>query len=154
MNNYSNILNVDNFLFLLENFNEDIKLNICRTIMNQVVLNSESKISDPYLAFSLLKVGKYLHDSIEIKSTDQQRQEISDVLNKFIRKIDFGIDFENHLNILTEARGIFSELDEVIETLVLEVHRICINTHNIVKGKHNQKTLRFCKVNIILHRFA
>ena len=70
MNNYSNILNVDNFLFLLENFNQDIKLNICRTIMNQVVLQSESKISDPYLAYSLLKVGKIIHDSVELNNTD------------------------------------------------------------------------------------
>lgn len=147
MNNYSNILNVDNFLFLLENFNQDIKLNICRTIMNQVVLQSESKISDPYLAYSLLKVGKIIHDSVELNNTEIQRKEVSDTLNKFIRKIDFGVDFENHINILTEARGTFYELDEVIETLVLEVHRICINTYNIVKAKHNSKTLRFCKVN-------
>ena len=42
--------------------------------MNQVVLKSESKISDPYLAYSLLKVGKYLHDSIELNSTDTQKK--------------------------------------------------------------------------------
>ena len=154
MNSYSNILNVDNFLFLIENFNSEIKINICHTILNQVInggikSNSESdpnKISDPYLAYSLLKIGKIIHDSIEISSFDNKKKEISDILIKFIRKIDFGIDFENHLNILTEARGNFYDLDDVIEVLISESLRIAAETFKIVKGKHNKKTLRFCKV--------
>jgi len=148
MNSYSNILNVDNFLFLIENFNSDIKINICHTILNQVIngKSEDSKISDPYLAYSLLKIGKIIHDSIEISSFDNKKKEISDILIRFIRKIDFGIDFENHLNILTEARGNFYDLDEVIEVLIGEALRIASETFKIVKGKHNKKTLRFCKV--------
>lgn len=145
INNYSNILNVDNFLYLLENFNVDIKLNICHTILAQII-DSNDKIKDVYLAFSLLKIGKFIHDSVEVFSPESKRKEISNLLSLFIRKVDFGIDFENWLNFLTEARGMYSDLDDVIELLICEVARICILTYKMVKGKHNKKTLRFCKV--------
>jgi hypothetical protein len=145
INNYSNILNADNFLYLLENFNEQIKLNICHTILTQII-NSGEKIADPYLAFSLLKIGKYIHDSIDISSPESKKKEISEILINFIRKVDFGLDYENLLNFLTEARGNYSDLDEVIELLVQEVQRVCMQTCRVVKGKHNKKTLRFCKV--------
>jgi hypothetical protein len=150
INNYSNILNVDNFLYLLENFNDTIKLNICHTILTQII-DSNEKINDPYLAFSLMKIGKYLHDSVEISNGDKainiaRKKEISEILINFIRKVDFGMDYENHLNFLTEARGSYTDIDEVIELLITEVQRICVLTNKIVKGKHNKKTLRFCKV--------
>lgn len=150
INNYSNILNVDNFLYLLENFDADIKLNICHAILEQII-NSSGKISDPYLAFSLLKIGKYIHDSVQEYSSEKvakttRRREVANLLMSFIKKVDFGVDYENHLNFLTEARGNYSDLDEVVELLILEVQRICIHTYKVVKGKHNKKTLRFCKV--------
>jgi hypothetical protein len=157
INNYSNILNVDNFLYLLENFNAEIKLNICHTILSHIIESSE-KITDPYLAFSLLKIGKYIHDSVEIYSSAttndksssinlvNRKKEVAEILTNFIKKVDFGIDYENHLNFLTEARGNYTDIDEIIELLITEVQRICIQTFKIVKGKHNKKTLRFCKV--------
>jgi hypothetical protein len=145
ISNYSNILNADNFLYLLENFKPEVKLNICNTILSQIV-EGEVKISDTYLAFSLLRIGKYVHDSIDVFTPDSKRKNIANTLSNFIRKVDFGIDYENLLNFYTEARGAYSELDEVIELLVKEVQRICIDTLKIIKGKHNKKTLRFCKV--------
>ena len=74
MSNTSNILNVDNFLILLENFNSDIKLNLCNTIMQQLIYKENKSINDPYLAFSLLKIGKYIHDSIDIFSNDNNKR--------------------------------------------------------------------------------
>lgn len=152
INNYSNILNVDTFLYLLENFNQDIKLNICHTILSQII-ESNDKIRDPYLAFSLLKIGKYIHDGVEVYDSNTnssniitKRKEVAEILTNFIKKVDFGIDYENLLNFFTEARGSYSDLDEVIEMLINEVQGISIETHKIVKGKHNKKTLRFCKV--------
>jgi hypothetical protein len=32
------------------------------------LINQKNKITDTYLAFSLLKIGKYIHDSVEIFS--------------------------------------------------------------------------------------
>ena len=143
--NYSGILSGDNFLFLLENFTPEIKLNICNTIINQIIQQKE-KIKDPYLAFSLLKIGRYIHDSIEVFSPAQKKKEVADILINFIYKIDFGIDYETYLNFLTEARSYYTDLEEVIEVLIKEVQKIAIQTYKIVKGKHNKKTMRFCKV--------
>lgn len=145
INNYSNILNADNFLYLIENFNADIKLNICNAILNQII-NSSEKINDPYLSFSLLKIGKNIHDSIDANTPQETKSTISSLLINFIKKVDFGIDYENLLNFYTEARGAYSDLEDVIEVLIKEVQRVCIHTYKLVKGKHNKKTLRFCKV--------
>ena len=143
--NYSGILSGDNFLFLLENFTPELKLSICNTIITQII-QQKDKIKDPYLAFSLLKIGRYVHDSVEVFSPPQKKKEVANILINFIYKIDFGIDYETYLNFLTEARAYYTDLEEVIEVLIKEVQKIAINTYKIVKGKHNKKTLRFCKV--------
>ena len=143
--NYNSILSGDNFLFLLQNFNPEMKLNICHTIFKQLI-NQKEKITDTYLAFSLLKIGKFIHDSIEIFSPAEKRKEVSDILTKFINKIDFGMDFENYFNFLTEARAAYYELDSITELLIKCVQKTAIQTYKSVKGKHNKKTMRFCKV--------
>ena len=143
--NYNSILSGDNFLFLLQNFNPEMKLNICNTIFKQLI-NQKDKITDTYLAFSLLKIGKFIHDSIEIFSPPEKKKEVSDILIKFINKIDFGMDFENYLNFLSEARAAYCELEIVTELLVKCVQKTAIQTYKSVKGKHNKKTMRFCKV--------
>ena len=143
--NYNSILSGDNFLFLLQNFNPEMKLNICHTIFKQLI-NQKDKITDTYLAFSLLKIGKFIHDSIDIFSPPEKRKEVSDILTKFINKIDFGMDFENYFNFLTEARAAYYELDSITELLIKCVQKTAIQTYKSVKGKHNKKTMRFCKV--------
>ena len=143
--NYNSILSGDNFLFLLQNFNPEMKLNICHTIFKQLT-NQKEKITDTYLAFSLLKIGKFIHDSIEIFSPPEKRKEVSDILTNFINKIDFGMDFENYLNFLTEARSAYYELDSITELLIKCVQKTAIQTYKSVKGRHNKKTMRFCKV--------
>ncbi|MCQ2816762.1 MAG: hypothetical protein MJ252_05795 [archaeon] len=143
--NYSGILSGDNFLYLIENFTPEIKLNICNTIIRQIT-QSKEKIKDTYLGFSLLKIGKFIHDSVEIFDPPQKKKEVSEMLINFIRKIDFGVDYETYLNFLTEARACYSSFEAVTEVLVKEVHKIAINTYKMVKGKHNKKTMRFIKV--------
>jgi hypothetical protein len=122
-----------------------MKLNICNTIFKQLI-NQKNKITDTYLAFSLLKIGKYIHDSVEIFSPPEKKKEVSDILTTFINKIDFGLDFENYFNFLTEARAAYYELDSITELLVKCVQKTAIQTYKSVKGKHNKKTMRFCKV--------
>ena len=147
--NYQSILSGDNFLFLLENFEPEMKLNICHTIMQQLI-EQKDKITDLYLSLSLLKIGKFIHDSIEVFDPEQKKNEISEILIKFIRKIDFGIDFENYLTFLTEARASYSDLPKVIELLIKEVQKIAINIYKILKGKHNKKTMRFVKICVLI----
>ena len=98
------------------------------------------------MSFSLLKIGKFIYDSIEIFSPPEKKKEVTDILIKFINKIDFGMDFENYLNFLSEARAAYCELEAVTELLVKCVQKTAIQTYKSVKGKHNKKTMRFCKV--------
>ena len=106
---------------------------------NATVNRTKDKITDLIVIFSLLKIWKFIHDSIEVFDPEQKKNEISEILIKFIRKIDFGIDFENYLTFLTEARASYSDLPKVIELLIKEVQKIVINIYKILKGKHNKK---------------
>ena len=56
------------------------------------------------------------------------------------------MDFENYLNFLTEARSAYYELDSITELLIKCVQKTAIQTYKSVKGRHNKKTMRFCKV--------
>ena len=143
--NYSNILNGDNFLFLLENFAPEMKLNICNTIFKQLTTQKD-KITDTFLAFSLLKIGKFIHDSVEPSSSEEEKKRVNDLLITFIRKIDFGLDYENYLNFLTESRASYTNFQEITEVLIKQVQKIAIQTYKLVKGRHNKKTMRFCKI--------
>jgi hypothetical protein len=49
-----------------------MKLNICHTIMQQL-FEQKDKIIDLYLSLSLLKIGKFIHDSIEVFDPEQKK---------------------------------------------------------------------------------
>jgi hypothetical protein len=78
-------------------------------------------------------------------SSEAEISRISKTICKIIRKIDFGRDLDKTLNVLTTARGLFINLDEVTETLISTVITLSAKAHAIVKGKHSQKTLSFVK---------
>lgn len=157
MHNSSNILNIENFLIFIDNFQKDIKLNISYTILKQVISDENSSINDPYLAYVLLKIIKYIHDCLLFNkdildqlSTNTQIEDIYKNVEKLIvmmiDKLDFGYDYESYFNFLCEIRSNIYEMQLVIERIIIEVHKICYNTFNILKGKNSKKTLRFIKV--------
>jgi len=78
-------------------------------------------------------------------SSEQEINRISKMICKIVRKIDFGRDLDKTLNVLTTARGLFINLDEVTETLISIVINLATKAHAIVKGKHSTKTLTFAK---------
>lgn len=49
------------------------------------------------------------------------------------------------LDVYTNARGLFINLDQVTECLIQQVFQIAARAHSFVKGKHSQKTLAFVK---------
>ena len=122
-----------------------MKLNICNTIFKQLTTQKD-KITDTFLSFSLLKIGKFIHDSVEPSSPAEEKKRVNDLLITFIRKIDFGLDYENYLNFLTDARASYCNFQEIIEVLIKQVQKIAIQTYKLVKGRHNKKTMRFCKI--------
>lgn len=67
---------------------------------------------------SVFQIAKTLHDKIDSMSTEEENKRISKTISKIIRKIDFGRDLDKTLNVLTTARGLFINLDDVTETLI------------------------------------
>ena len=63
-------------------------------------------------------MAKSLHDKIDSMSSDEEINRISGIISQIIKKIDFGKDLDKTLNVLTTARGLFINLDEVTETLI------------------------------------
>jgi hypothetical protein len=52
-------------------------------------------------------------------STEEETKRISKTLCKIVAKIDFGRDLDKTLNVYTTARGLFINLDDVTEQLIL-----------------------------------
>jgi hypothetical protein len=78
-------------------------------------------------------------------SSEEEIKRISKTICRIIQKIDFGKDLEKSLNVYTIARGLFINLDDVTEALILEVVMLASRAHAYIKGRHNQKTLSFVK---------
>lgn len=158
MHNSSNILNIENFLIFIDNFQRDVKLNICYTILQQVIMEDKKSINDPYLSYVLLKIIKYIHDCLLFNRNMLEKKEDTNIENNkiyqdveelivlMINKLDFGFDYESYFNFLCEVRANIYEMQRVIERVLMEVHKICYNTYSILNGKNTKKSLRFIKV--------
>ena len=70
---------------------------------------------------------------------------MSDVIVQLIKKVDHGKDLDKTLNVLTDARGLFINLDRVTECLINEVINLANRCHALCRGKHTQKTQTFVK---------
>ncbi len=158
MHNSSNILNIENFLIFIDNFQRDVKLNICYTILQQVIMEDKKTINDPYLSYVLLKIIKYIHDCLLFNRNMLEKKEDTNIENNkiyqdveelivlMINKLDFGFDYESYFNFLCEIRANIYEMQRVIVRVLMEVHKICHNTFSILNGKNTKKSLRFVKV--------
>ncbi len=78
-------------------------------------------------------------------SDDREVKRVSHIISSLIKKVDHGKDFDKTLNVFTEARGLFINLDYVTETLIFETLNLGVKCHAVVGGRHNQKTLNFVK---------
>ncbi|XP_062553842.1 VPS35 endosomal protein sorting factor-like [Armigeres subalbatus] len=141
------VLALDNFLPMLDLFQkESIKLDVCKSILNSYrTACTEAYISDPVVTNALMYISKVLNDSVNALTSEDERRQISNLISHFIRKVDFGRDFEQQLSFYVEARSAFSNLDHVYSTLIHCVNRLATSTRRIVKGQHTNKTAAFVK---------
>lgn len=70
---------------------------------------------------------------------------ISNLISSFIKKVDYGRDFEQQLTFYVDARAAFPNFDDVFVTLVHCVNKLAIDTRRIVNGQHTRKTDAFVK---------
>ena len=141
---FSELIGFENLLGLLNYFPVSVKNKLCEMMLNFFV-EHHPKLQDGFLIHSVFQIAKTLHDKIDAMSTDEEIKRVSKTISKIVRKIDFGRDLDKTLNVLTTARGLFINLDDVTETLISQVCQLSTRAHTFVKGKHNQKTKSFIK---------
>ena len=116
---------------------------------NKTIMDAFSKtagtFSDPVLINNLTHVARRLHDSLDSLSFDDERRQLGLLINAFVRKIDFGRDFEQQLSFFVDCRAAFANLDAVKDTLVLGVAALAMRTRSHVRGRHSKRTAGFVK---------
>jgi len=107
--------------------------------------DKEDKLKDGFLIHSILQLAKTLHDKIDFMSEEREVKRVSNIISRLVKKVDHGKDLDKTLNVFTEARGLFINLDQVTETLIFETINLAVRCHAYCKGRHNAKTLNFVK---------
>ncbi|XP_017073522.1 VPS35 endosomal protein sorting factor-like [Drosophila eugracilis] len=151
MQNYRSIellLIQPNFLPYLDLFQkESVRVEVCKNILSFYKQNSDEYTCDAVVTNALMYLGKILNDSVNALSVEDERRQISQLINVFIHKVHFGRDLEQQLSFYVEARGTFSNLDAVYVTLV---HAACkLATRNRSKSTGFVKAcIAYCFITI------
>lgn len=102
---------------LIDLFHQEVyKIEACKTIVT--ACNVIPRINDPIITNSVMFLCSILHDSINALTVEDERRQISELLCAIVRKVDYGKDFEQQLSFYVEARGSYSNLDNVLAQLV------------------------------------
>ncbi|XP_046855573.1 VPS35 endosomal protein-sorting factor-like isoform X2 [Xenia sp. Carnegie-2017] len=146
LHDFSVLFSMNNFHSFLDMFQkESVKADACRLIMESFCRYQKETTDDPVIVNGLMFVSKILHDSVSSLSTTDEKRAIGQLVTGFVRKIDYGRDFEKQLNFYVEARAMFCNLDAVLVCLVQCVNLLSMKTRKIMKGKHSRKTAAFIR---------
>ncbi|PFX19482.1 UPF0505 protein C16orf62-like [Stylophora pistillata] len=146
MHDFSVLVSMDKFLPFLDMFQkESIKVDVCKLILEAFVKYQEEPTNDPVVVNALLYVCKTMHDSVNALTLIDERRVIGHLITGFLRKIDFGRDFERQLDSYVDARSSFSSLETVLVMLVESVNLLAMRTREVVKGNHTRKTAAFIR---------
>ncbi|CAB4030945.1 Hypothetical predicted protein, partial [Paramuricea clavata] len=146
LHDFSLLFSMNNFLRFLDLFQkESVKTDACRLIMEAFCRYQTESTNDPVIVNGLMFVCKTLHDSVSSLTLDDEKRATGQLVTGFVRKIDYGRDFEQQLNFFVEARASFCNLDPVLVCLVQCVNLLSMKTRTIVKGNHTRKTAAFIR---------
>lgn len=141
---FSKLSAMDNFMPLVDLLYGEVKVKVNREIL-ECFCRDVQPTTDPVLINTMFEVGKNVHDSINSLSFDDEIRQIAGLLSVFIKKINYGMDFEKQLNFYVECRRAFGNLDSVKQTLVIVAVGLAMRTHQVVKGKHTKRTAAFVR---------
>ena len=141
---FEQLLALDNFMPLLDLLERDYKFSSCKSVLESFAKN-QKPTNDAVIIQTAFEVARGLHDSIDSLTFEDERREVANLIVQFIRKIEFGNDLEQQLNIFVECRAAFTNLDTVTRELVMRVTLLAMTAHRFVKGKHTKKTAAFVK---------
>jgi hypothetical protein len=133
---FSELIGFENLLGLLNYFPQSMKQKLCE-MMLRFFCEKDEKLKDGFLIHSILQLAKTLHDKIDFMSDEREINRVSSIIASLIKKVDHGKDLDKTLNVFTEARGLFINLDFVTETLIFETLNLAIRCHAMVQGRHN-----------------
>ncbi|XP_076067854.1 VPS35 endosomal protein-sorting factor-like isoform X2 [Oratosquilla oratoria] len=146
IHHFHTLYSMSNFQQLLGLFQRDsVGVEVTRCVVQALVNQHEGSLSDPTPIAQILTLCSTMHDSVNALTTEDERRQITHLINAFILKVDFGIDFEQQLDFYVEARGAFSNLEGVLVNLVQCVCHLTMLTFRGVRGHHSGKTAAFVR---------
>uniref|UniRef100_T1JKK3 VPS35 endosomal protein-sorting factor-like n=1 Tax=Strigamia maritima TaxID=126957 RepID=T1JKK3_STRMM len=146
MHDFSVLFAMDKFLPFVDMFQkESVKVDMCKLIMEAFSRNQLDYTNDPVIINAMMFIAKTAHDSVNALTVEDEKRQIANCIIAFIRKVNFGRDFEQQLNFYVETRQSFSNLEPVLIQLVHHVSSLAMQTRNVVKGHHTRKTAAFAR---------
>lgn len=143
---FSELFGMSKFLPFLDLFQKEaVKVEACKSVLRAFQSAGTATTKDSIVISGLMYICKALHNSVNALTLEDQRRDISALLNYFIMSVDHGRDFSEQLEFYVECRASFSNLDPVLCYLVQSVDKLAVTTLNIVKGNHNKKTSGFIR---------
>lgn len=143
----SGLLSLESFLSFLDEFSLQKKSEICHKIVEHFAREEITfTVSNPLMIHALFAVTRVVHDSIDVREHSPEFVDrVSRLICRFLKNLNFGRNLEQHLQVLTDARASFINLEVVTETLVFAVLDIAMRAYRLVGGRHNLKTHAFLK---------
>ena len=130
---------------LVDLLSGEVQIRVNKSIL-ECFCKDASPTTDPVLINTIFEVGKIIHDSINSMSFSDEIRQISNLISIFIKKINYGMDFEKQLNFYVDCRRAFANLDAVKKTLVLVAAGLAMKTHSVIRGNHTKRTAAFVRV--------
>ncbi|KAI5736076.1 hypothetical protein M8J77_026343 [Diaphorina citri] len=115
------ILGMEHLLPYLELLRDENRLDVCKNLMKAVYETSPEPIHDVIIVNTIMTLCKFLHNSLNALSVDDERRQVSQLLCDFITRAQV---YGNQLSFYVDAREAFSNLDPVIIALVHCVNKL------------------------------
>ncbi|XP_065659614.1 VPS35 endosomal protein-sorting factor-like isoform X3 [Hydra vulgaris] len=142
---FNMVITMNNFFPFLDMFQKDsVKVEASKIVMNGFI-KSNSVLSDPAKINSLMLICKTMHNSVSELSLDDDKRIIGNLISSFVLTVTYERDFEKQLEFYVDARASFSNMDTVLIVLIQCVNRLAVQTQQVVKGNHTQKTAAFIR---------
>ncbi|TYG57124.1 hypothetical protein ES288_D02G083400v1 [Gossypium darwinii] len=127
-----------------------------RGIVNMHILDMATRngyVHDPTTIQLLFEISQALHsdtDLVNMKNDANQQQ--ARFISRFVRMVDYGVEYERHLAFLMECRGALSNIIELkinehvlsVCSKLIETAKLCLNA----KDKYLTSTISFLHKNL------
>uniref|UniRef100_A0A8D9ESI6 UPF0505 protein C16orf62 n=1 Tax=Cacopsylla melanoneura TaxID=428564 RepID=A0A8D9ESI6_9HEMI len=122
------ILSMEHLLPYLELLKEENRIEVCKNLTKAIQETSPDPIHDVILINTIMTLCKYLHDSLNALSVQDERRQVSQLVTNFISRVQqVSGNHSNQVQLLAfyvDAREAFSNLDAVLVALVHCVNKL------------------------------